>query len=183
MGICSLLLISVLAQSASIPTGSALDARLESDVHTAASAAGERVTAAMTNPVHGSGKVLIPKGTKLIGRIETIQHATQTSEGRVRLVFREMQFPNGQNVQTWITSSFDASPPGRGARYAVLIGGGGAAGGLIGGKGARLAGILGGALIGFILGESWGGSKLPDLTLRSGKILHLRLGEDLTIPK
>jgi hypothetical protein len=173
MGIVPSFLILLITQSSAIPAGTALEARLESSVQTAASAVGDRVTAVVTSP--------IPKGARLSGRIETIQPATQTSEGRVRLVFREIQLPDGRLIQTWITNSFDASAPRRHLRYGLLMAVGGIAGGLIGGNAARVAGILGGALIGFVIGENSGNSKLPDVTLKPGQILHLQLGEDLTI--
>jgi hypothetical protein len=176
MGVFCSLLILVLGQSASIPAGSALEARLESSVQTAASAVGDPVTAVVTE-----NKAVIPKGTRLTGRVETIQPATQTSEGRVRLVFRELQLPDGRRIPTWITNSFDAPSPKRNLRYAVLMSAGAVAGGLIGGKVARFAGILGGTLMGFIVAENSGNSKLHDLTLRPGQILRLQLGEDLTL--
>jgi hypothetical protein len=176
MGMISAFTALILAQSAlipALPAGTPLEARLESTVQTAASSVGDRVTAVVTSGT--------PKGARLNGRVETIQPATQTNEGRVRLVFREIQLPDGRLIQTWITSSFDASPPKRNLRYGLLMGIGGVAGGLIGGNAARFAGILGGALVGFIIAENSGNSRLPDLTLRPGQILHLQLGEDLTI--
>jgi hypothetical protein len=176
MGIISTFAVLVLAQSAlipALPAGTPLEARLESSVQTASSSIGDRVTAVITSRT--------PKGARLNGRVETIQPATQTGEGRVRIVFREIQLPDGRLMQTWITSSFDASPPKRNLRYGLLMGTGGVAGGLIGGNVARFAGILGGALIGFIIAENSGNSKLRDLTLRPGQILHLQLGEDLKL--
>ncbi len=62
------------------------------------------------------------------------------------------------------------------------MGTGGATGALIGGRAARAAGVLGGALLGFILANNSGGGKLPDLTLKPGNRLHLKLGEDLVLP-
>src|SRR5438552_1164008 len=151
MGMISSILIFVLAQFMSVSAGTALEARLESEVGTASSGAGDAVTAVVTSPVRDANKVVIPKGARLNGRIETIQPATQTNAGRVRLVFREIQLPDGRHIQTWITNSFDASPPQQKFRYALLMGAGGAAGGLIGGTAARVAGMIGGTLVGFII--------------------------------
>ena len=53
--------------------------------------------------------------------------------------------------------------------------------GVVGGKPARMAGILGGALAGFVIAGNSGDSNRPNLTLRSGHTLQLQLGEDLTI--
>ena len=181
MGVIPSLLILLITQASAIPAGTPVEARLESSVHTATSRAGESVTAVLTSPIRNVNKVLIPKGTRLNGRVETIQPATQTDSGRVRLVFREMQFADGTRIQTWITNSFDASRPKRNRRYVLAMSVGGAAGGVIGGNAARIAGILGGALIGFVIAENSGNLKLPDVTLRPGQILHLQLGEDLTV--
>jgi hypothetical protein len=181
MGIISSILVLVLAQSTSIPAGTALEATLESEVGTASSGAGDAVTAVVTSPVRDTNKVVIPKGARLNGRIETIQPASQDNVGRVRLVFREIQLPDGRRIQTWITNSFDASPPNRNLRYPLLIGAGAAAGGLIGGTAARVAGIIGGTLVGFIIAGNSGNSP-RDLTLKPGQRLHLQLGEDLKLP-
>ena len=61
------------------------------------------------------------------------------------------------------------------------MGSGAAAGGLIGGKAARVAGIIGGTLIGFLIAGNSRNSKLPDLTLRPGQVIQLQLGEELKI--
>ena len=124
---------------------------------------------------------MIPKGSRLDGRVETISPPTVTSEGRVRLAFRSIQFPDGRSVSTWITDSFSASPPKRELRYALYMGIGATAGAFIGGKSARTAGILGGAIVGFVVAENTGQGKLPDVVLKQGRILQLRLGEDLLL--
>ena len=47
--------------------------------------------------------------------------------------------------------------------------------------GTRVAGILGGALIGFVIAGNSDDLKRPDLTLSRGQTLHLELGEDLAV--
>jgi hypothetical protein len=96
-------------------------------------------------------------------------------------VFRDIQFPDGRMISTWITDSFSAASPNRRIRYPVYIGAGGVAGALIGGKSARPAGIIGGILVGFVIAANTGSTNLPELTLRPGKILRLQLGQDLTL--
>ena len=166
-----------------VPAGTRLEAKLESSVKTARSEVGDDVTAVVTTPLGVASKVLVPRGSRLSGRVETIQAATGATEGRVRLVFREIELPDGRHLSTWITNSFGAPAPKRTLRYVLLMGGGGAAGGFVGGKAARAAGILGGTLAGFIIAGNKDDSVLPDLTLRSGQTIHLQLGEDLTIPQ
>jgi hypothetical protein len=168
-------------QPVSAPAGTRLEARLESRVQTATSNAGEVIVAVVTEPVRVAGNIIVPEDSRLNGRIETIEAATRTTEGRVRLVFREIQFPDGRRASTWITTSFSASPPKRKFRYLLYTGIGAVAGGLIGGTKARASGIIGGTLIGFIIGSNAGSGKLPDLALKPGRMLHLQLGEDLIL--
>src|SRR5215813_669915 len=165
-------------QSGLVPAGTRVDARLESMVQTATSNSGEAIVAIVAEPVRAGGRIVVPEGSRLNGRVETIEPASRTREGRVRLVFREIQFPGGQTVPTWITNAYSASPPKRGLRYLLYMGLGGSAGAFIGGKAARVTGVIGGTLLGFIIAGNSDG-KLPDLILRPGQLLRLQLGEDL----
>jgi Bacterial conjugation TrbI-like protein len=184
MGVVSigLLLLTWQFQSAVVPAGTGLDAKLESSVKTGSSEVGDDVAAVVADPVLAAGRVAVPRGARLRGRVETVQAATPAAEGRVRLVFREIELPDGRHLSTWITNSFGASPPKRTLRYMLYMGAGGLAGGLIGGKTARLAGILGGTLAGFVIAGSGQDSNLPNLTLHSGQKIHLQLNEELRIP-
>src|SRR5438094_3612777 len=184
MGVVSLglLVLTWQFQSAVLPAGTGVDAKLESSVKTGSSEVGDDVTAVVANPILAARRVAVPRGTRLKGRVETVQPATPAAEGRVRLVFREIELPDGRHVSTWITNSFGASPPKRTLRYVLYMGAGGAAGGLIGGKTARVAAILGGTLIGFVIAGSGVDSNLPNLTLHSGQTIHLQLNEELRIP-
>ena len=186
MGVISfvLLLVALDPQTPfTVPAGTRLEAKLQSSVKTAHSGVGDDVVAVVTTPLGAASKVVVPRGSRLNGRVETIQAATRASEGRVRLVFREIELPDGRHVSTWITNSFGAPAPKRTLRYVLWMGGGGAAGGLVAGKVARAAGILGGTLAGFVIAGNKDDSVLPDLTLRSGQTIRLELGEDLTVPE
>jgi len=168
-------------QAAVIPAGTRVNVRLESSVQTATSNVGDAIVAIVVEPIRAAGQIIVPQGSRLNGRVETIQPATSSNEGRVRLVFREIQLSDGRVVSTWITNSFSASPPKRKLRYVLCLGIGASAGALIGGKAARTAGIIGGTLVGFIIAGNYGSAKLPDLTLRRGQVIHLQLGEDLRL--
>jgi len=181
----SLVLLLVLADAQSspiVPAGTRIEAKLESSVQTSRSVVGDDVMAIVTAPIRVAATTIVPRGSRLNGRVETVQAATHDSEGRVRLVFREIELPDGRHVSTWITNSFDAPGPKRARRFVLLMALGGVAGGFIGGKAARVAGILGGMVVGFVIAENGGDSNLPNLTLRSGQTIQLQLGEDLAIP-
>jgi hypothetical protein len=169
------------APPASIPAGTHVEARIESSVKTADSKVGDPIVAVVARPIRAAGKVVVPEGARLNGRIETIEPATVTSEGRVRLAFREIQFPDGRSVSTWITNSFSASPPKRTRRYVLAMGIGAFAGAAIGQHAARTAGILGGTLVGFVIANNSGGGKRRDLELRQGGVITLEFREDLKI--
>src|SRR5262245_39694984 len=169
------------AQSTLVPAGTRVDARLEAAIQTATSNAGDTVVATVAEPLRAAGKIIVPQGSRLHGRVETIQPASRANEGRVRLAFREIEFPDGRKASTWITNSFSASPPKRNLRYVVFMGIGAAAGGLIGGKTARTSGILGGVLGGFVIAGASDNRNLPDLELKRGQLIELRLGQDLGI--
>jgi len=118
---------------ASIPAGTHVEARIESSVKTADSKVGDPIVAVVAKPIRTAGKVLVPEGARLNGRIETIEPATATSEGRVRLAFRAIQFPGGSRLPPWITNSFSAAPPKRTRRYVLAMGMGAAAVAVVGG--------------------------------------------------
>jgi hypothetical protein len=175
------LLLGSQVHSAVIPAGTRVEATLQSAVQTASSNTGDAIGAVLAVPIRAGANIIVPQGSRLNGRIETIEPATSQSEGRVRLVFREIQLPDGRRVSTWITNAFTASPPNRKLRYVLGVGIGATVGGLIGGKTARVSGILGGTLIGAIIAGSSGHGKLPDLALKPGQKLRLEFGEDLKL--
>jgi len=174
MGAFSPVLLFLLVQTAAplrIPAGTHIEAKLESSVKTADSSPGDAIVASVAKPIRA----------RLNGRIETIEPATAVSEGRVRLVFREIEFPDGRKVSTWITNSFAAKPPKRNRRYVLAMGIGAAAGAAVGRHAARTAGIIGGTLVGFVIANNSGDAKRPDLELRQGQTIVLELREDLNL--
>lgn len=177
-----LILLAADPQPPTVPAGTLLRAKLRSEISTVRSKSGEAVTAVVTVPLRASRTIVVPQGTLLNGRVETIQAATHSEEGRVRLVFRDLQFPDGRHVSTWITNAFEAPAPKRKLRYVVFMTAGAAGTGAIAGKSARTAGALGGALLGFVLAGLGDDSNRSDLTLRAGKTLHLEFRENLVLP-
>jgi hypothetical protein len=177
-----ILMMGLLPQAQSLPAGTRVEARLESPVKTGTSAAGQDIHAVLARPIRLADRTVVPEGSRLDGRIETIEAAGRSGQGRVRLVFREIELRDGRHVSTWITESYAASLPNRRRRFVLWMGFGSAAGALISGTAARVSGILGGGLIGFIIAANSADSPPPDLTLSPGRILHLRLGEDTVVP-
>jgi len=164
-----------------VPAGTRVEAKLESGVETATSNRGDAVAAVLTTPIRAAGSIVIPRGSRLHGRVETISRANDTVEGRVRLVFREIRLPDGRTIPTWITNSFSASSPNRTRRHVLYMSIGAAAGAVLGGHKARTAGIIGGLIAGFVIAGNAGEGKLQDLSLKVGRTLELQLGQDLEI--
>ena len=181
MHVLPFVLLLLRPQGPTAPAGTRVEARLQSSINSTASKVGDEVIALLVKPISVQHFPGIPQGSRLLGRVETISAATESSQGRVRIVFREIEFSDGRRTPTWITDSFTASQPKRILRYFLYTGAGGAAGALIGGSRLRVGASLGGALMGFILAMNRGDAKRPDLTMRPGQILHLRLGEDLVL--
>jgi hypothetical protein len=180
----SVLLISLLFQTAESPqvrAGMTVSARLETLIDSSTAIPGDTVVARVAEPVRVADKIIIPQGSVLNGRVETVVPATDAAEGRLRLVFREIQFSDGRRISTWITDSFSASPPKRKLRYVLFTGLGATAGSLIGGRAARVSGILGGTLVGYLIAANSSDGNRPDLKLKPGRVLHLKFGEDLII--
>jgi len=156
----------------SIPAGALVTARLETSVNTLSSQQGDEIFAAV---VKG-----LPEGTRLRGRIETIQAARRDAEGRVRLVFREIELPKGERLQTWITNSFSAGTPKRSLKYILYTATGATVGALVGGKKARITGLLGGTILGFVIaGRPDRGPR--NLTLKAGQEIRLELTESVIL--
>jgi len=85
----------------------------------------------------------------------------------VRLVFREIQLPDGKRVSTWMTNSFVA--PSRNVPSILWFTWAWSSGWpAIGGKDCRVAGLIGGTLTGFVIAGNRNGSMLRDLTLKEG---------------
>src|SRR6516162_1045067 len=134
MRVLPVVLIMLLPQGPKVPVGTRVEARLQSSINTNASKAGDEVLAVLTKPISAGTARAIPQGSRLLGRVETIGAATESSAGRVRVVFREIELPDGRRTQTWITDSFMASPPKRILRYFLFTGAGGAGGAFVGGS-------------------------------------------------
>lgn len=181
LSVVLLLLAGEPAPAPTVPVGTRLQVKLQSEVNTGRSKSGQSVVAIITSPLRASKTVVVPEGSRLNGRVETIQPATQTEEGRVRLVFRDLEFPDGRHVATWITDSYQARAPKRILRYVGYMTAGGAGTAAVAGHNGRTAGALGGALLGFVLAGLRDDSNRSDLELRPGTTLHLVFGEDLIL--
>jgi hypothetical protein len=134
--------------SADLGTGTSMNAALSQPIDAKKNRPGDPVYAKTTEPTKSQGKVVLPKGTKLVGHItEAKARASGESESAVGIVFDKAILKNGQEVplntsvralaaaQTAASSSAGADD---------LEAGGAIGGGAAGGGRAAAGGALGG---------------------------------------
>jgi hypothetical protein len=131
--------------SASLSNGTAMNAALSQPVDARKNKPGDQVTARTTEATKSEGKVVIPKGSKLIGHVsECKQRGKEEKESALGIVFDKAILKNGQEIplnvtiraiaaaQSAATSSVggDDLSTGGGAMSSARASGGGALGGV-----------------------------------------------------
>src|SRR5713226_8621406 len=131
--------------SASLSGGTAMNATLSQPVDAKKNKPGDQVTAKTTEATKSEGKVVIPKGSKLIGHVtECKQRSKEEKESVLGIVFDKAILKNGEEIplnvtvralaaaQTAAASSVgsDDLSAGGGAVGSARAGGGGALGGV-----------------------------------------------------
>jgi hypothetical protein len=131
--------------SASLSNGTAMNAALSQPVDARKNKPGDQVTARTTEATKSEGKVVIPKGSKLIGHVsECKQRGKEEKESALGIVFDKAILKNGQEIplnvtiraiaaaQSDATSSVggDDLSTGGGAMSSARASGGGALGGV-----------------------------------------------------
>lgn len=157
--------------SASLSDGTAMNAALSQPVDARKNKPGDQVTAKTTEATKSEGKVVIPKGSKLIGHVtECKQRSKEEKESALGMVFDKAILKNGEEIplnvtitalaaaQTAAASSIgsdDLSTGGGAVGSARASGGGalggvrstaGAATGVVTNTAANASGVAGGAV-------------------------------------
>ena len=138
--------------------------RIDNELNSKTARIGDRFTTTVTEPVYGqTGVEVIPVGSKIWGRVTTVQRAQRRTPGHISVAFNSVELPNRArytingslaSLQTDAVNTDSESTVKGGSnrkRDIVFIGGGAATGALIGaiaggGKGAGIGAIVGGAL-------------------------------------
>lgn len=158
-----------------IPAGTQLDVRLDQTVSSKTSRVEERVEATTVSPVTINGRTVVPAGTVVIGHVAEVDDADRGQrDGRIRLEFTSLQFPNGTraDIRSSVTSVEEkhtgTSTKRRAGLGAIL---GGVLGGIIEGKS--------GALIGAVIGAGGAvvGTRGQNVELHEGTHLTLRIDQ------
>ncbi len=169
------------SKQVALPAGTVVTVRLSSAVGSKISAKGDHFSATVATPVQVDGKVVLPKGAEVLGKVvEAVPQGRFKGAAVLRLVLETVTLnEDSYDVQT---SSVSRTQKGKGKRTATFIGGGAGGGALIGG----LAGGGKGALIGAALGAGAGtagaaytGEK--EIVLPAESALSFKLTEPLTV--
>lgn len=132
----------------SIPAGTQLTLVLETPLSSATSQPGNRVEARVERAMSDDGRVLLPGGTVLKGRVVEARSSGRV-KGKAHLTVAFDQIVVRGHAQRLDTTEIEATAADSHERDAAVIGGGTAAGAIIGaitggGKGAKKGAIIGG---------------------------------------
>lgn len=129
------------SQATQLASGSTVPAKLSKPLDANKNKVGDEVSAKTTQDVKSDGKVVIPKGTKLLGHVTEVQAKTkENANSSLGIAFDRLELKNGDQVPLHLmihrVSAVQASA---GADFDEPMGGGMPASGGMGG-GARVGG-------------------------------------------
>jgi|GraSoiStandDraft_14_1057315.scaffolds.fasta_scaffold65941_2 hypothetical protein len=134
-----------------VPEGTPLSVTIDETLVSNKNNAGDSFAASVSTPVVIGGKTVIPKGAHVVGRVVDAKESGRL-HAPARLAISLASVEVGGKTYDLETNTFGESGKGHAKHNAEYIGGGGAAGALIGG----LAGGGKGALIGAAVGAGAG---------------------------
>jgi hypothetical protein len=131
--------------SAALSSGTAMNAALSQPVDAKKNKPGDQVTAKTTEATKSEGKVVIPRGTKLIGHVtECKQRSKEEKESALGIVFDKAVLKNGEEIPLNVTVRALAAAKTAASGSAggdELSGGGGAVGSARASGGGALGGV------------------------------------------
>lgn len=135
-------------QTVTAPSGKAIPVRITESLSSATSQAGETFTGVVTRPVVSDGFVLIPAGSAVSGRVVAAKDATHFKGSSLLSIQLTSVRRHGTAIPI-STTAYSVQGTARGKNSAIKIGGGAAAGALLGGllgggKGAAIGTLAGG---------------------------------------
>lgn len=164
-----------------LEAGTVLPLELRTALSTASSRPGDLALAVVREDVSEGGRVVIPAGSELRGRVTAAVRGGKT-KGNARLAFAFDQIELRGRSHALSTSAVDITAKDSHKKDAAIIGGGTAGGALVGAavdgkKGAGLGALLGAAAGGGVVLSTRG----DDVSLSSGTPLRVRLAEPLRL--
>lgn len=165
-----------------LPPDTIITMRMDQTLNSKTSRVGDRFTASVTAPVQANGRVAIPIGTIVEGRVTQVTPAKRMSKaGTIAIDFDSIIMPDGRRLA--LVGSLTSDDPEirrriddensvrgpRSDRKAVFVGGSGAIG-------AVLGGILGGGKGAVVGGVAGAGVGLAGVLLSKGEEAEVRAG-------
>lgn len=171
--------------------------RMDSELNSRTARIGDRFSTSVTEPVYGAdGVEVIPVGSKVWGRVNSVHQAGRHTAGNIAVSFYQVELPsharypiNGSltTLQTdQVNADNESTVRGRSNRKrdVVFIGGGAATGALIGaiaggGKGAGIGALIGGGLgtVGRVM------EKEQEADVKSGTEFGVILNQSVRLPE
>jgi hypothetical protein len=176
---------SVAAQSSrkvTVPAGTRILIRMIDSIDSSKQKAGFRFTATLETNLQVDNVVVVPRGTKVYGRLATAQSAGRMS-GSSALTLELTDIMINGTAYPLLTSTYEVKGKGEGSKTAKKVVGGAGLGALIGGiaGGGKGAGI--GALAGAGAGTAVAASKKGEqLSIPSESLLEFRLQQPAPLP-
>lgn len=165
-----------------IPAGTVFSLRLETGAGSRTSRVEDPVRAVLRSPVRVGNATVLPAGTAFTGHVTNVRRPGRV-KGRasVSVTFHQLVTPDGERYLAR-TSSVSRTARGTKRKDALKIGvpaaGGAIVGGIVGGKkGAAIGGAVGGGAGTAAVLTTRG----PDVYLRPGTIVSVRLRAPLTV--
>ncbi len=188
----------VVARLYTVSSGKKIRVRMNETINSKTAKVGDRFRVTVREPVYsGTGVVVIPEGSELVGRVDSVKPAQNGGKpGSIDVSFVQVELPNGSKraINGSLTElvSDDAKSDSEGTasgdkmrhRKLIFIGGGGAGGAILGaaiggGKGALIGGLLGAG--GGFLGERY--TKGEEAEVKSGTEFGVYLNQSVSLPK
>lgn len=181
-----------------VSTGQRIRVRINEELSSKTARVGDTFTTNVTEPVYSnSGVIVIPSGSTIIGRIDSVVPAKKGGNpGAIEVSFIEVKLPNGSkraiNGSLTDLNSDNAKSDNESVasgdkmknRKIIFIGGGAAGGAVIGaiaggGKGALIGGLIGAGA--GLLGERF--TKGEEAKVQSGTEFGVILNQAVSMPK
>jgi hypothetical protein len=181
-----------------VRSGETFRVRMNETLSSKTARVGDRFTTTVTEPVYSTtGVVVIPTGSRVIGRVDSVKAAKKGGDpGMISVSFTSVELPNGARraINGSLTdlntkkaksdNEGNASGDDRKNDKLIFIGGGAAGGAILGaavggGKGALIGGILGAGA--GLLGERL--TKGEDAQVQSGTEFGVYLNQSISLPK
>ena len=166
-----------------VATGTTMRSRMNETLNSKTARVGDTFTSTVTEPVYSTnGVVVIPVGSTLRGRVDTVRAAEKGGKpGSIDVSFTQVRLPNGKtraingsltDLEGKTSSDNEGTATGKkmSNRKLIFIGGG---------KGALIGGLLGAG--GGFLGDRY--TKGPEAQVKSGTEFGVYLNQAISMPK